>query len=62
MNQDQVVTFIETEDTLEETHRLALESIVRWTQRSGAGFNDTEILSAIALVANTALKENYNDR
>lgn len=53
---------METEivDTKEETFRLALESIVRWTERSydmDEGLKDSLIVRAIAMVAEVALDE-----
>ena len=44
-------------DTREETYRLALESIIRWTDRSfDHDFQDALIVRAIAKVAETALE------
>lgn len=44
-------------DTREETLRLALESIVRWTDRSfDSDFRDSLIVRAIATVAQVALE------
>ncbi len=44
-------------DTREETYRLALESIVRWTDRSfDHDFQDSLIVRAIAKVAEVALE------
>ena len=43
-------------DTREETYRLALESILRWTARSfDTDFQDSLIVLAIAKVAQVAL-------
>ena len=44
-------------DTREETYRLALESILRWTDRSfDHDFQDALIVRAIAKVAEVALE------
>lgn len=44
-------------DTREDTYRLALESIARWTDRSfDSDFQDSMIVRAIAKVAEVALE------
>lgn len=44
--------------TVEDTYRLALESIVRWTDRSfDTEFQDSLIVRAISKVAQVALDE-----
>lgn len=44
-------------DTREETYRLALESVLRWTDRSfDTDFQDSLIVRAIAKVAEVALE------
>lgn len=51
-----IFDFVENEDTLEETYRLALESIFRWTLRRDE-LDDSQIVLAIKRVAKYALQE-----
>lgn len=53
---DNNVIYLEFPDTIEETYRLALESIFRWTLRRDE-LNDDQIVLAIKRVAKAALQE-----
>ena len=58
MTDDQEMTifdFIEEEFTAEETYRLALESVFRWTLRRDE-LDDAQIVLAIKRVAKAALE------
>lgn len=46
-----------TDDTVEETYRLALESIYRWSWRTDE-LEPMDIIRAIKRVAETVLKDN----
>ena len=51
-----ITDFIDVDDPAEETYRLALESIFRWTLRRDE-INDDQIVLAIKRVAKYALKD-----
>lgn len=50
------IIYLEVEDSVEETYRLALESIFRWTLRRDE-LNDDQIVLAIKRVAKYALED-----
>lgn len=50
------VLYLEMDDSAEETYRLALESIFRWTLRRDE-LNDSQIVLAIKRVAKYALED-----
>jgi hypothetical protein len=50
------VLYLEMDDSVEETYRLALESIFRWTLRRDE-LNDSQIVLAIKRVAKYALED-----
>lgn len=50
------IIYLEVEDSPEETYRLALESIFRWTLRRDE-LNDDQIVLAIKRVAKYALED-----
>lgn len=57
MTDDQeTMIFLESEDMPEETYRLALESVFRWTLRRDE-LDDAQIVLAIKRVAKYALQE-----
>lgn len=57
MTDDQeMIIFLETEDSAEETYKLALESIFRWTLRRDE-LDDSQIVLAIKRVAKYALQD-----